>query len=783
LDALQQFLKDLPEPDKELIKPIPLEYKTDELLKLDHEQFRDLISLSQEELSKFLPEQLERRDQLIVEIKRIRTRLIIEQHARGKNRKERSRQQTIEEDDGITAKVSDAIRQDSGPVIVSGMIVSISAPFKMISKTKWICRNPGCDNIYEAEHEPSLISLPDSKASVCPKCHGKESLVANPEYINAKTIQIQDSEPRGELERLDVFLYEDDTHNVNAGEIVEIRGNIHIQTTNNSRSKKLFAILHADSIKYKHREETNITPRDIEAFQKFANLSNLVDRLVSMCAPNVIGHKDKKLGILRSAVGASEENGRRGRINTLLVGNPGTAKSMLAREATKLLPNSRYITAQNASGKSLTAIIDKENDTTILRLGPIPLSKNSICAINEIGSMSFEDQRFLLDIMEEGKFTIDKYAIHQDIDSPTTIIATSNPYSAYWKETFKINNEEIPVTRTLLDRVDQLYAFSDINSEEEIREYASKKAEISKRRYHNYNFLKKYLLYARSIKPEITPEAVSMLGAFWARLKMEGIATNRTLDSIYRIAEATARLKLKDKVDGIIATEVMESIQVLLLQYGRIKQVIEDPRNAAEQEIVNIVRETSAQITFSEAVKMVCHRNTQVKHYLGNRNLTVDDNKRFRDLRERFLNNKDSRIIITQLKPLTLVWSEDTTIKQPDGQNTTDPNDPTDLLLGAPEEDKNNFQTLATNRNPRSDRSDRSDSKATSQATDPNDPTDRHQESQKFEYECHYCNKFRTSEERTYQRHVLTKHPGKLCYPSKTDLEKLGIQGKGRNWE
>ena len=39
---------------------------------------------------------------------------------------------------------------------------------------------------------------------------------------------------------------------------------------------------------------------------------------------------------------------------------------MLAREATKLIPSSRYITAQNASGKSLTAIIDKENDNNFL---------------------------------------------------------------------------------------------------------------------------------------------------------------------------------------------------------------------------------------------------------------------------------------------------------------------------------------------------------------------------------------------------------------------------------
>lgn len=103
--------------------------------------------------------------------------------------------------------------------------------------------------------------------------------------------------------------------------------------------------MHSTSIKYENREEFTLTKGDIE--------------------------NDKKLGILRSAVGA-QENHCRGRINTLFVDPLGTAKSMLAREATKLIRNSRYVTAQNASGKSLTAIIDKENDdSTFLRLRSI----------------------------------------------------------------------------------------------------------------------------------------------------------------------------------------------------------------------------------------------------------------------------------------------------------------------------------------------------------------------------------------------------------------------------
>ena len=80
-----------------------------------------------------------------------------------------------------------------------------------------------------------------------------------------------------------------------------------------------------------------------------------------MVAPTVIGHEDKKLAIILMYVGAPETEDFRGRIHGLFIGPPGTAKSKLARPANKLgEPQSRYSSTQGASGKSITAIIDKE---------------------------------------------------------------------------------------------------------------------------------------------------------------------------------------------------------------------------------------------------------------------------------------------------------------------------------------------------------------------------------------------------------------------------------------
>lgn len=77
------------------------------------------------------------------------------------------------------------------------------------------------------------------------------------------------------------------------------------------------------------------------------------------------------MGILRSVVGGVERGRIRGRISTFMVGDPGTAKSTLAREAVDLKPNSRYVTGPHSSAKTITAIMDKDNDGLVLRLGAI----------------------------------------------------------------------------------------------------------------------------------------------------------------------------------------------------------------------------------------------------------------------------------------------------------------------------------------------------------------------------------------------------------------------------
>ena len=52
-----------------------------------------------------------------------------------------------------------------------------------------------------------------------------------------------------------------------------------------------------------------------------------------------------------------------------------------------------------------------------------------------------------------------------------------------------------------------------------------------------------------------------------------------------------------------------------------------------------------------------------------------------------------------------------------------------------------------------------------------------------FMYSCYYCNTYQTDLEKSYERHVILTHPKWPTYPSKVDLERLGIHGQGKRWE
>jgi hypothetical protein len=49
-------------------------------------------------------------------------------------------------------------------------------------------------------------------------------------------------------------------------------------------------------------------------------------------------------------------------------------------------------------------------------------------------------------------------------------------------------------------------------------------------------------------------------------------------------------------------------------------------------------------------------------------------------------------------------------------------------------------------------------------------------------FPCYYCD-YGTNDEDDYERHVIMKHPSKVAYPNKLEVEKLGLKAQGKSWE
>ena len=572
----------------------------------------------------------------------------------------------------IPISVSEAIRKHEGRHHVTGVIVSRSELYDMITKTIFTCSNDSCNSdpvVVKYKHPMPNVEEEDRKCEAC-----EAFMNMKHSYITAVNVWLEDENPKAEFERLPVVLFDKDNENIGVGEHVTITGNIHIFKAGGKNNKKLVPILHAESISYHHREELTLSNADVVAIKKFAFYPNLMERLTSMVALPVVGHQHPKKGILIAALGSARVKSR---VPFLFAGDPGEAKTLLIRHATDLIPNSKYSSGQHSSTKSITAIIDRENDMYVLKHGPAAMAKYAFCAINELGTLSFEDQTRLYDVMEEGAFNLNKHGFYKPIDAPTTIIATTNQIGATWKETDKISDSELPIIKPLVDRFDLIFVFRTENSPEANRQFAYEASEREgKEIFYNYSFLRKFIHYAKAINPTFTEEAKAMLNEFWIQVATDqDFSSKRKLFALYRIAKAFARMALKDIVDTEAAKDTIEFYNEVLVQYGRRLTTPISPRDLTLQEVRRAILKMQVPIDFREAIKEAANANAQVKAYLGKK-LTADSNKKVRAVQDIVKQSPGDDIIILSLKPLVLIRSDRS--DKSDGKNPSDPYDLSD---------------------------------------------------------------------------------------------------------
>ena len=314
---------------------------------------------------------------------------------------------------------------------------------------------------------------------------------------------------------------------------------------------------------------------------------NLYNQLATALAPSVWELDDVKKGVLLQLMGATnkqlndDEAGpgvaaskKRGEINVLLVGDPGTSKSQLLKYVHKVAPRGIYTSGKGSSAVGLTAYVTRDPETKefVLESGALVLSDRGVGCIDEFDKMSEGARSILHEAMEQGTVSVAKAGIICSLNSRTSVLASANPIdSKYDPKRSVVDN--INLGPTLLSRFDLIYLILDKPDERTDRQLARHLVSLYQWDHQpapaaiSQATLMSYISLARKeVHPKLSDGAARDLMNAYVDMRRLGAskrvitATPRQLESLIRLSEAHARMRLSPAVES---SDVQEAVRLM----------------------------------------------------------------------------------------------------------------------------------------------------------------------------------------------------------------------------